>query len=204
MPQAERAVLLKVLPVALGRILSGDPDGPRSPRRRPDRNLLERPGRDEGRGGVADLARDRGRTEAPGAATPLIASNDPSVLGVVGPALVDRKAGPSSFRGRDARQPRTARLAQGRRGRARELPSDGARPPAQGGRVAHPAGRAGPGPSSTRPSSARTVPASALNVNQVRQLGASKDREVADRVKNPLGDRPRRAQPGPGTGHREP
>lgn len=115
----------------------------------------------------------------------LIGSGDPSVLGVVGPALADRKAGSPDFRGRmlatlgrlDSPEVAEVVLASypnlepDLRPRAVELLTQ---------RTSWTKALLGA-------LERKVVPTSALNVNQIRQLSSSKDREIAERVKATFG-----------------
>ncbi len=115
----------------------------------------------------------------------LIASGDPSVLDVVGPALADRKAGSPDFRGRmlaslgrlDSSEVASvvlssySRLEPDLQPKAVELLTQ---------RVAWTKALLGA-------VERKAIPTSALSVNQIRLLGSMKHPDVAERVKSTFG-----------------
>ena len=180
LPPVERSALLSALPNVLADILGDGPDSPlyldaalvatawKDPAAiKAVGGLLRSPGTDEER-----------RLQALNA---LIGSGDSEVLAIVGPTLADPRAGSPAFRGKALASlgrldsPKVAevvlaaysRLASDLQPKAVELLTQR--------------------PAWTRALldsvAAKVVPTSALSVNQVRQIGQGKDRDLADRVK---------------------
>ena len=181
MPEAERSALRGLLPKVLAKILSGDPDSPLFM----DAALVATAWKDPAALKAAGkILTSTGNPEERRlrALNALIGSADPTVLDVVGPTLADRKAGSPGFRGQllaslgrlDA--PRVAevvlasypRLEPELQPKAVELLTQ--RTPWVRA-LLDAVGR-------------EVIPSSALNVNQIRKLASTKDRELADRVKS--------------------
>ncbi len=184
LPENERSSLRKLLPKALSSILSGDPEAPIYI----DAVLVATAWQDPVAlkvVGTMLTSPETNKERRLQALNALIGSGDPSVLGVVGPALADRKAGSPDFRGRmlatlgrlDSPEVAEVVLASypnlepDLRPRAVELLTQ---------RTSWTKALLGA-------LERKVVPTSALNVNQIRQLSSSKDREIAERVKATFG-----------------
>jgi len=180
MPEPGRSTLLKLLPETLAKILQGDPDAPLFLDAAMIATAWQDPVALKVVGQVL-VDRGTGKERRLQALDALIASRDASVVKVVGPALSDRKAGSPDFRGRmlaslgrlDSPEVASVVLASypqletNLQPKAIELLTQ----------------RAAWTKSLLGAIEAKSIPTSVLNVNQIRQLVASKDSELAGRVK---------------------
>ena len=180
MPEAQRSKLVEILPPVLAKILSGDPDAPLFI----DAALVATAWKDPSAMKVVGQILTSPETNPERrlqALNALIGSGDPSVLGVVGPTLADRKAGSASFRGQllaslgriDSPEVAGAVLASYPR----------LEPELQPKAVALLTQRVAWTRSLLAAVERKAIPSSILSVNQIRQLSTSKDRELAERVK---------------------
>jgi putative membrane-bound dehydrogenase-like protein len=179
-PPSDRSKLMARLKEALAPTLAGDPNAPLAL----DAALVATTWHDPaalrsiGQVFASSKNPERRRLQALNA---LIASGDSTILGVVEPALVDGQSGSVGFRGEllsslgRVDSPKVAeivltaypRLERELQPRAVELLTQ----------------RAAWTKALIDAIERKVVPSSSLNVNQIRKLGASKDRAIADRVK---------------------
>ena len=175
-----RSDLLEALPKILAPVLAGDPDAPVFL----DASLVATAWKDPaalkvvGELLISPETRSERRLQALDA---LIASGDPSVLGVVGPALADRQAGSADFRGRTLAS--LGRLDAPEVGKVVLDAYPRLEPDLKPKAVELLTQRAAWTWLLLDAIDRKVVPASALGANQVRLLGSMKHPGLAERVK---------------------
>jgi putative membrane-bound dehydrogenase-like protein len=180
MPKAQLAILHQLLPKALSNLLAGDPDAPLSL----DAALIATAWKDPAAlkaVGGAFISPRTSKERRLQALDALIDSGDPTVLDVVGPALADRKAGTSAFRGQMLASlgrldsPEVAKVVMASYPRLE--------PDLQPKAVELLTQRVAWTKVLLDAVERKVVPTSALSVNQIRLLGSMKHPDVAERVK---------------------